>query len=604
MTAPPLPEDNQRRPGRLLGAWLETWRGAALLIACLTLAASITGLTNGFAYDDVAIVLDNPRIKDWTALWKLFGQPYWSMDGFLQDLYRPMVLLGFGVQWAIGGGNPMVFHAVSILLAIVAALLCLALLRQFVRPRAAVVGAALWAVHPVHVEAVGNVVGQAELLVGIAVLGALVAYGRDRRGGSLRPRTVALVALCYAIGLLSKEHAIVLPALLLVVELVWRRQGSVLAGADASRGWLLARVLVWEALAFLLIRYIVLGAFRGGPHFAWWGLSHGERLLAATALWPEVLRLLVWPARLYADYAPPQFPVRTSFGAEHLLALLLLLGWGWGIRRAWSRRDAALVVGLAVFPITHLTTSNLLFPTGVLLAERTLFLPSLTIGFLAAVLVQRVALLSDRVRRLSAVLVTLLVVLGVGRSAERQRAWADSLTVFSTMVADSPTNGRGHAVIGQLFLGFGELMRAETHLRTAYALHQGYGYLLADLLQRTGACDEVLQMTDSLITKHRSVEPLRATHTICLLEERRFSAARAQVREALVRGFSPRTFQPLGLLADSLLASYDSIDARNAWVRSGKGFDRTGREVTIAVAARPVAGGLGLIFGGRSLDAR
>src|SRR5688500_14945995 len=140
---------------------------AALAIALLALAASATSLTNGFAYDDEWIIRDNPRVQALTGAWKLFGQPYWppEMGG---KLYRPVTMLGFAVQWALGGGAPPVVHAGSVLLYVCLSLAVFALALTMLPATTAWVVAALFAVHPVHVEAVGNVVGQSELLVALA----------------------------------------------------------------------------------------------------------------------------------------------------------------------------------------------------------------------------------------------------------------------------------------------------------------------------------------------------------------------------------------------------------------------------------------------------
>ena len=600
MTGPSRPEDNLPLGERLARRWLDDWRGAAVLVVLLALASSITSLANGFAYDDVAIVLENKRIHDWRTLWRLFVEPYWLIDSFPRDLYRPIVLLAFGVEWAVGGGDPLVFHAVNVLLYVAVSVAFLALLRQLIATRAALVGAALWAVHPVHVESVGNVVGQAELLVAVLVLSALVLFVRDRRRGRLAPRTVVCVSLLYAGALLTKEHAIVFPGLLLAAEAALRRSGAPGLGDAVSRFWLLLRILLWVSLAFLLIRFTVLGGFGGNPHFSLWGLTHAQRLLAASALWPEVGRLMVWPARLYADYAPPQFPVRTTLHPSHLVAFLLLLTWLLGLRWAWMRRNAVAIFGLLAFPVAFSVTSNLLFPTGVLIAERALFLPSISVGLLAAVLFAGLGQASRRIRQGASVLVAVLVVAGASRSAARQTAWADSVTVFSTMVVESPQNGRGHAVIGQLFFGFGEFERAERHLATAYALHDGYGYLYASFLERRGRCREALPLAEALAGKYRSVQPLQVTRIVCLFEARRFSDARRHARDAVVRGLNYVKFHDLAQVADSLLASYDSADARNTWIRSGKPFDRTGADVKVAIAPGRLGGGVfGLIFGGR-----
>ena len=72
---------------------------------------------------------------------------------------------------------------------------------------AAWLAAALFAVHPVHVEAVANVVGQSELLVAAALLGATILYLRDRRHGELKPGTAAWIVLLYAAGCFAKAGA-------------------------------------------------------------------------------------------------------------------------------------------------------------------------------------------------------------------------------------------------------------------------------------------------------------------------------------------------------------------------------------------------------------
>ena len=162
-----------------------------------------------------------------------------------------------------GGGSPLVYHVVNVALyaAVAVLVLWLALL---VLPRgAAWVAAALFAVHPVHVEAVGNVVGQAELWTAVAMVAAVGLYLRDRRDGSPLPRQSAwiIVALYFA-GMLVKENMIVLPALLVAAETLlvpderpWRER--------ADR---LFTLLLWMGLfaaLFLYLRSSILGDIGG-----------------------------------------------------------------------------------------------------------------------------------------------------------------------------------------------------------------------------------------------------------------------------------------------------------------------------------------------------
>src|SRR5689334_4070673 len=111
---------DERRVGRRVGR--RDWWIALAVVVGLALAASLSGLHNGFAYDDVPLVRDNPRVHELGAIWKAFGEAYWpaSMtqvhDGRPAGLYRPLTVILFALQWAVGKGAPWVFHAASIAL--------------------------------------------------------------------------------------------------------------------------------------------------------------------------------------------------------------------------------------------------------------------------------------------------------------------------------------------------------------------------------------------------------------------------------------------------------------------------------------------------------
>src|SRR5690606_32733147 len=137
------------------------------------------------------------------------------------------------LQWAAGDGAPWVFHAVNILLYAMVAVSLLFFLRQVVGHGAAALGALVFAAHPLHVEAVANVVGQSELIVASLLLSGVALYARDRRDGALRVRTAGWIVAGFTFGLFTKEHAIVLPALLICVEWAGRRAGF----ADDPDAW-------------------------------------------------------------------------------------------------------------------------------------------------------------------------------------------------------------------------------------------------------------------------------------------------------------------------------------------------------------------------------
>ncbi|HWZ57371.1 MAG TPA: hypothetical protein VNW46_00240, partial [Gemmatimonadaceae bacterium] len=339
----------------------------SLVVAVLACAAAAPSLGNRFAYDDNAIIVDNPTVHGLAGVVRAFGTSYWpaALGG---SLYRPLPVALFAIEWTIGHGAPIVFHAVNIALYAGVCLLVLALAGRLLPEPWAVMAAAMFAVHPVHVEVVANVVGQSELLVTAIALVTVLRYLDGRRG-------IASMCGLYALGLLAKEHAAVIPALLVAAELTvvddprpWR--------ARVASARPLAAALALVFVAFIGVRLLVLGTTIGES-----SLIPLVRAPWTTRWWttmgvvPEWLRLLVWPAHLVATYAPPEVAVRTAPDGVALAGLacvvLVVTGCVFARRRWPVPVFGALWAAIALVPV-----SNLVVPSGVLLAERSLFLPS------------------------------------------------------------------------------------------------------------------------------------------------------------------------------------------------------------------------------------
>ena len=274
------------------------WMWLGLSIVALTLLASGVGIHNGFAYDDRWIIVQNANVHSLNRPWEIFGTTYWPTTHGA-SLYRPLSILLYAVQWVVGRGSPFLFHLVNISLYVADSVLVLLLGLQCLPRSGAWVAAALFAVHPVHVEAVANVVGQAEVWTALVLLASVFMYVRDRQGGVTlgRGTAVAIVTL-YVLGLLIKENAIVLPALLVIAELFLIRD---------PRPWRvraegLVNLLLWMtmfAVAFLWVRIQVTGAIGGDTeHPSLRGLSMGQRALLMLGLVPRIGREFLWPDHL------------------------------------------------------------------------------------------------------------------------------------------------------------------------------------------------------------------------------------------------------------------------------------------------------------------
>jgi protein O-mannosyl-transferase len=503
---------------------------------------------NGFAYDDGPIIVENARVHSLGEWWKLFATTYWP-PRFGSSLYRPLTTVLFAVQWALGGGAPWVFHVASVLLYAAASAAVLALFAELLPIGAALAGAALFAVHPVHVEAVANVVGQAELLVAIAVVFAVRAYVRSRRDGG-RP-AVLTIAACFAGGLLAKEHAIVLPLVLAVVELLvvrdparWRSRLRVVGP--------LAVALIVVAGIYLAIRQAVVGGVVGEQPIV--AMEGATRFWTFLRVIPEWVRLLLWPAHLSADYSPPGLPVINEPSLEILPGALLLVG-AIGLAVALWRRSRIGTLGVLWAVIALAPVSNLLAVTGILLAERTMFLASVGVALSLGAVVA--ALTTPRWVRPTAVVVACLTVLGLVKSARRQPVWRNDATLFARTAEDAPMGYRAQYLYGQTQFAQGKAAEGERRLRLAIRLNPNPADVdamnfLATKYRESHLCPQALPLYRQAVERAPERPDVRFGLSWCLLETGDPGGARAEAQRGLAAGQLRGYFLAVIAKADSL----------------------------------------------------
>jgi hypothetical protein len=431
------------------------------LLAILIALAYANNLENGFVYDDVALIASNkllPRIEN---IPKLFTSDYWygSRDpyGSIGDssLYRPLVLTSYALNYAVGGLNPFGYHLINIVLHfVVTSLVFLLALRLNLSRRASIVASILFAVHPIHTEAVTGIVGRAELLMTAGVLAglwfALTGY-----------RWLSLGA--FILALLSKEQSVMLPLLLVLAHLCIDRS----LPKTMHPSWTV-KMIVTEfggycliLMAYLLLRrQVVGGEFIPIPGFLENPAGHVDwhiRLLTAVKVAGRYLWLCLWPSALSADYSYNSIPIPTSILEPAVLWGLIswgsLLAVGWWSFAKGSRR-AAFCVGLTT--LTFLPVSNIIVPIGTLMGERLFYLPSVGLCLLAGVGWERAESLVGMKRigqeivsgaRMATIMVTLAASLLIVRTVVRNQDWSSNERLFGSVVNVVPTNAKAHAIL-------------------------------------------------------------------------------------------------------------------------------------------------------------
>src|SRR2546429_1086414 len=180
------------------------------LVFATAVAAYLPTLTYGFVEDDRAVVAATRRAHSVPQALGAFDQPYGG-----DEFYRPLTILSFAVDWTVSGGRAGWLHLMNALWHAVASVLVALLLASALSPAAAAAGGLVFALHPVHTEAVAGLVGRAEVLAAVGMLGAVLCA---RRGWW------AAAVACAAAAMLSKEQGVVSGVLIVLDR--WLRRGE------------------------------------------------------------------------------------------------------------------------------------------------------------------------------------------------------------------------------------------------------------------------------------------------------------------------------------------------------------------------------------------
>jgi tetratricopeptide (TPR) repeat protein len=469
-----------------------------LLCALVAVLVHWRAFGNGFALDDVRLVESNPAIESLAHLPKLFVEPYWSVAGEHYGIFRPLTIASYALNRALTGAGPMGFHIVNVLLhACVAALAWSALRRAGTHYGTALLGGGLFAVLPIHTEAVANVAGRAELLAALFVLAAWLAHRRSSEAGAAALRWRLAAAGLYFAAILSKEGAVLAPVLFFADD--------ALRGREPGR----RRALLFAPYAAALAGMLALRVLALGIHQAAEDTIRLDNPAAAAGAWPRVLTAL-WvqlkylglclvPRHLVSDYSFDAIPVARSVADPRVLGgivfvagLVAAVAWGW-------RQSRPIALAALVWIIFFLPSANLLFPTGTIMAERLAYLPSLGLclaaGHLGAAFAARERPAGTvRARRIGVAALAVVVVLGFGaRTWARIPDWRSNLALALADVATTPGSAKLQAGAGIFLADAGRFAEAEDHLRQAVAIFPDYAqmhYNLAVLLANRGASEE------------------------------------------------------------------------------------------------------------------
>ncbi|CAK9833457.1 Protein O-mannosyl-transferase Tmtc3 [Anthophora retusa] len=455
-------------------------RGAlAAIVAISAFAVYLNSLNCGFVFDDISAIKDNRDLRPHTPLKNVFYNDFWGTPMHKEQShksYRPLCVLTFRWNYLIHQLDPIGYHLLNVILHVGVCLLYFRTCLMFLSDSATFVSSLLFAVHPIHTEAVTGVVGRAETLSSLFYLAALITYTkccRSRRSTGWKSLILSMSFVFTA--MLCKEQGITATAVCVLYEIFVVQKvramdifltlqaafgGKKISLAWSSEGTKRLTVLTLVTFSLLILRLHVMGSKL--PVFTRFDNPASVaptpiRQLTYNYLAAVNLRLLFLPSDLCCDWTMGTIPLVETFTdprnfatiATHTTILGLLIT---AILTPNRQTSIVLIMSLAMMILPFLPASNLFFPVGFVIAERVLYAPSM--GFCMLVGYGWNILCDKKCKKLTLFLLITLLAAHTTKTFIRNYDWLDEYSIFMSGLKVNGRNAKlfnnvGHALESQ-----------------------------------------------------------------------------------------------------------------------------------------------------------
>ena len=406
---------------------------AAVLALILSFVLFGNGIGGDFVFDDTIVIVGNPFIDGQLGEFgKIFITPYFAYQP-RPGLYRPLTIASYSVNAFLFGFSPVSFHIINILLHALTSFLTFILLYRLSASRiAAYAGFLFFMFLPIHTEAVTSIVGRAEILSLLFVIGSLLFVLKQR---------YVFASTLFFFGLLSKEMAVAFLPIFLFLELFGSR--------SPASGWRPGFQKVVKKIYYFIppvIFYAVLRYIALGEHF----LKNDATAVYNpikfapffSGLWTsfKVFYLYIantfFPLNLSSDYSFGQIPLVknpfASFEAMMGIAIFCLIALLF-----FKVKDILMRSGIIIFLFSYFVISNWVFKTGTIMAERLFYMPSLGLAFMVGSIFTWLLSKIKNIRVLYGCASVVLVFYGL-LILDRNRDWLNDANLYESAYAAAP----------------------------------------------------------------------------------------------------------------------------------------------------------------------
>jgi len=307
--------------------------------------------------------------------------------------------------------------------------------------RLVVISGLLFAIHPIHTEAVAGIVGRAEILAALFILTSMVCYHQWRQKGEIKWLVLMLVSTLAAIT--SKEHGFLMIAIMALQETYYYFTTKTFSWSERKK-WIAFGSVAILSLGMWMVRSSITGPT--ASHELWANVGSADRMATSVRTSAEYIGLHLWPFPLSADYWIDEVPIVGFGNVKVLFGVFVILGM-LSLAYYFRRKLPVASWGILFFFLMLLPVSNFVFAAGFLKAERILYIPSIGLILLMSVMLTKVLdLKSGRIPGF--ILLGLFILLFTWRSWTRSGDWKNNYALAVATLQTSPNSPRFNNMMG------------------------------------------------------------------------------------------------------------------------------------------------------------
>ncbi|ESP03985.1 hypothetical protein LOTGIDRAFT_230260 [Lottia gigantea] len=467
----------------------------------------INSMNGDFVHDDIFAIKNNPDVTGKSPISELWKNDFWGK--FIQDRtshksYRPITTLSFRLNYALSDGKPFTFHIINVALHCLVTALFIYILRQIfhISNSCTFYSAVIFAVHPIHTEAVSGIVGRADILAAVFFLLSIIFYIRSIEvihpdEDVFIPSTINWCYFTLSISLaiistLCKEHGVMVLVVSAAIDCLILSRNGVNRWISREVSIIQCKPLIIRVtlLAFSFISIFLIRCFINGwqvPIFldqdnpASFSSSLLTRILTYNYLLVFNIWLLISPITLCYDWQLGSIPLVQDISDSRNLATLVfyiafisIIIKSLKIFRNKGCSKNIPVLSLIFLTIPFIPASNFFIRVGFVVAERILYIPSLGFSLMVGYGLTKLCSRYSKKKWLLITIFTVYTLLLAAKTLHRNQVWQSRQSLFWSGVVTLPHNAKVHYNYGNYLKDNNEIHQAIQHYTQAIRLYPEY----------------------------------------------------------------------------------------------------------------------------------